>query len=224
MEKTKSPYWEVPYIPMDPRDVGRTYDELVRINSQSGKGGVAHILRTDFGFQIPKAMQPELGKLIQDISDRTGREVLPATIKKVFEKEFVNRSTPIELKQFQTREKSGGAGRDVTTISASVAVNGKNRKLVGSGNGPIAAFSEALKKAGVGKYKFLSYEEHSLESGEKAHAVCYIQIADAQGRPFFGVGIDYNIVGASLKALVSALNRASTLAPAKSVRNPAKKR
>ena len=227
MDVTKSPYWEVPYIPMDPRDVGRTYDALVRINSQSGKGGVAHILRTEFGFHIPKAMQPELGKLIQNISDATGREVLPAVIKKTFEEKYVNISEPIELKQFQTKEKSGSGGKDVTTISATVDISGKKHRLTGSGNGPIAAFSEALKKAGVGKYKFLSYEEHSLESGERARAVAYIEIADEHDRASFGVGIDYNIVGASLKALVSALNRAMPSVPSSNnqpTKNPQKRK
>ena len=209
MQASKSPRWEIPYIPMDPQDVGRTYKTVVRINSQSGKGGVAHILRNEFGFQLPKAMHPEVGKIVQAIGDKTGEEVLPPMIKKAFENEYVNRDNPFALEEFQIQEHSGGRGRDTTTITATVAVNGKKRTLSGEGNGPIDAFSKALKKAGVSEYTFLSYEEHALGKGEDARAVAYIQIADENGTAFFGVGIDPNIAGASLKALVSALNRSA---------------
>jgi len=205
-EAVKSPYWEVPYIPMDPKDVGRTYEAVVRINSQSGKGGVAHVLRNDFGFNVPKAMQPELGKMIQRISDTTGKEVLPATIKKTFEDEYVNKATPISLESFQIKDSSSGK-TDATSITASVKINGKEQVVSGTGNGPIDAFSKALKSAYVGTYTFLSYEEHALGEGEDARAVAYIGIADETGIPYFGVGIDPNIVGASLRALLSALNR-----------------
>ena len=205
-EAANSPHWEVPYIPMDPKDVGRTYQAVVRINSQSGKGGVAHILRSEFGFNVPKAMQPELGKMIQRVSDETGKEVLPATIKKMFEDEYVNRVTPISLESFQIKDSSSGKS-DATSISASVKINGKKQTISGTGNGPIDAFSKALKFAHVGTYSFLSYEEHALGEGEDARAVAYIGIADETGIPYFGVGIDPNIVGASLRALLSALNR-----------------
>ena len=206
MEAAGSPQWEVPYIPMDPKDVGRTYQQLVRINSQSGKGGVAHVLRTEFGFSVPKPMHPELGRMVQLISDKTGREVLPATIKQAFEEEYVNRDSPLSLESFKTKDSSSAKG-DVTSISAVVTVNGKKKTIAGTGNGPIDAFSKALKFAHVGTYSFLSYEEHALGSGEDARAVAYIGIADETGIPYFGVGIDPNIVGASLRALLSALNR-----------------
>ena len=205
-EAANSPHWEVPYIPMDPKAGGRTYQAVVRINSQSGKGGVAHILRSEFGFNVPKAMQPELGKMIQRVSDETGKEVLPATIKKMFEDEYVNRVTPISLESFQIKDSSSGKS-DATSISASVKINGKKQTISGTGNGPIDAFSKALKFAHVGTYSFLSYEEHALGEGEDARAVAYIGIADETGIPYFGVGIDPNIVGASLRALLSALNR-----------------
>jgi 2-isopropylmalate synthase len=210
MESAKSPYWEVPYIPMDPQDVGRTYQQLVRINSQSGKGGVAHVLRNEFGFNVPKQMQPELGKMVQRISDKTGHEVLPATIRQAFEEEYVNRAAPISLESFQITDSSGGKNKsrsDATSIVASVTIDGKKKKISGAGNGPIDAFSKALKFAHVGTYSFLSYEEHALGEGEDARAVAYIGIADETGIPYFGVGIDPNIVGASLRALLSALNR-----------------
>ena len=206
MEAAGSPQWEVPYIPMDPKDVGRTYQQLVRINSQSGKGGVAHVLRTEFGFSIPRSMHPELGRMVQLISDKTGREVLPVTIKKAFEDEYVNRDSPLSLESFKTKDSSSAKG-DVTSISATVVVNGKKKTIAGTGNGPIDAFSKALKFAHVGTYSFLSYEEHALGEGEDARAVAYIGIADETGIPYFGVGIDPNIVGASLRALLSALNR-----------------
>ena len=205
MEAEKSEQWEVPYIPMDPKDVGRTYETVVRINTQSGKGGVAHVLRTQFGFNTPKPIHPELGKLIQRISDTTGREVLPQMIKSAFEKEYINLEKPLALENFHIEDSS--KARNATAIRAAVRVDGKQRTLTGEGNGPIDAFSKALKKANVNDYTFLSYEEHALGKGEDARAVAYIQIADKKGEPFWGVGIDPNIVGASLRALLSALNR-----------------
>ena len=214
MKDSGKPYWEVPYIPMDPKDVGHTYEAVIRINSQSGKGGVAHILRVEFGYNTPKAMHPELGKMIQRISDATGQEVLPGVIRKAFEDEYLNRSAPISLESFKIKDESSFAG-DITTISAVIKMNGKKRTVTGTGNGPIDAFSKALKRAGAGHYNFLSYEEHALGKGEDARAVAYIQIADEKGNPFFGVGTDYNIVGASLRALLSALNRSEQSAPAK---------
>jgi len=224
MEASGNPQWEVPYIPMDPKDVGRTYKTVVRINSQSGKGGVAHVLRSEYGFQLPKAMHPEIGKIVQDLSDTTGKEVLPPMIKKVFEQEYVNRSSPLSLEQFMIREEGGGKGSHTTNIAATICVDGKKHVLVGKGNGPIDAFSTALKKTGVGDYTFLSYEEHALGKGEDARAVSYIQIADEKGRSFFGVGIDPNIVGASLKALLSALNRSSEQAAPVATKTAPKKR
>src|SRR3989338_2279138 len=209
MKDSGKPCWEVPYIPMDPKDVGHTYEAVIRINSQSGKGGVAHILRVEFGYNTPKAMHPELGKMIQRISDATGQEVLPGGIRKAFEDEYLNRASPISLQSFKIKDESGAAG-DITTISAVIKMNGKKRTVKGVGNGPIDAFSKALKRAGAGHYNFLSYEEHALGKGEDARAVAYIQIADEKGNPFFGVGTDYNIVGASLRALLSALNRSES--------------
>lgn len=215
MKDSGKPLWEVPYIPMDPKDVGHTYEAVIRINSQSGKGGVAHILRVEFGYNTPKAMHPELGKMIQRISDATGKEVLPGVIRKAFEDEYLNRSAPISLESFKIKDESSAAG-DITTISAVIKMNGKKRTVKDTGNGPIDAFSKALKRAGAGHYTFLSYEEHALGKGEDARAVAYIQIADEAGKAFFGVGTDFNIVGASLRALLSALNRSEQSAPIKS--------
>ena len=204
MEKAEGTRWEVPYIPMDPKDVGRTYETVVRINTQSGKGGVAHVLRNKFGLNVPKAMQPELGKMVQKISDISGKEVLPPQIKESFDKTYVNIQKPIDLMEFHITDASG---KDATAITAMIRVNGKKITITGEGNGPIDAFSKALKKAHVNDYTFLSYEEHALGKGEDAKAVSYIQIANKKGEPFFGIGIDPNIVGASLRALLSALNR-----------------
>ncbi len=205
METSKSESWEVPYIPIDPKDVGRSYEAVVRINSQSGKGGVAHILRSEFGYNTPKAMHPELGKMIQKISDTTGKEVLPATINEAFAKEYINIEAPIALGDFHIQDSS--KGKNATAITASISIGGKEQEISGEGNGPIDAFSKALKGADVNDYTFLSYEEHALGSGEDAKAVTYIEIADKSGAKFWGVGIDPNIVGASLRALLSALNR-----------------
>jgi len=212
MKDSGKPLWEVPYIPMDPKDVGHTYEAVIRINSQSGKGGVAHILRVEFGYNTPKAMHPELGRMIQRISDVTGQEVLPGVIRKAFEDEYLNRVAPISLESFKIKDESNSAG-DVTTISAVIKKGGKKRTVKDTGNGPIDAFSKALKRAGAGHYNFLSYEEHAMGKGEDARAVAYIQIADEAGKAFFGVGTDFNIVGASLRALLSALNRSEQSVP-----------
>jgi len=204
-EAARSPYWEVPYIPMDPKDVGRSYEAVVRINTQSGKGGVAHVLRTQFGFNTPKTMHPELGKMVQRISDTSGKEVLPATIREAFEKEYVNVEKPLALDEFHITDSSDA--KSGTSISAVIRIAGKKQTLKGEGNGPIDAFSKSLKGAEVNDYSFLSYEEHALGKGEDARAVAYIEIEDKSGAHFWGVGIDPNIVGASLRALLSALNR-----------------
>ena len=190
---------------MDPKDVGRSYEAVVRINTQSGKGGVAHVLRTQFGFNTPKTMHPELGKMVQRISDTSGKEVLPATIREAFEKEYVNVEKPLALDEFHITDSSDA--KSGTSISAVIRIAGKKQTLKGEGNGPIDAFSKSLKGADVNDYSFLSYEEHALGKGEDARAVAYIEIEDKSGAHFWGVGIDPNIVGASLGALLSALNR-----------------
>jgi 2-isopropylmalate synthase len=195
--------WDVLYIPIDPADVGRSYKAIIRINSQSGKGGVAYVLEHEFGFQLPKLMHKEIGKIINAIADTEGTELTPKTIHDIFRREYLDRTAPIALQHFKTTE------RDSTVkCESALNIDGQPHKLAGSGNGPIDAFVRALGATPLPKFDVLSYSEHSLGQGAKAQAVSYIQIKIEHGHTFFGAGIDTNIELASIKAIVSALNRA----------------
>ncbi len=195
--------WDVLYIPIDPADVGRSYKAIIRINSQSGKGGVAYVLEHEFGFQLPKLMHKEIGKIINTVADAEGTELTPKTIHDIFRREYLDRVAPVALQHFKTTE------RDSTVkCESTLTIDGQSHKLAGSGNGPIDAFVRALGATPLPKFDVLSYSEHSLGQGAKAQAVSYIQIKTERGHTFFGAGIDTNIELASIKAIVSALNRA----------------
>ncbi len=195
--------WDVLYIPIDPADIGRSYKAIIRINSQSGKGGVAYVLEHEFGFQLPKLMHKEIGRIINDLADATGRELTAAEIHDAFLREYIDRVSPVGLGEFHTTERA-----HQVTCQADLLIEGKPQHVTGSGNGPIAAFVHALTGAGLPAFEVLSYVEHSLGSGAEARAVSYIQIKTARGQTLFGAGIDTNIELASIKAVVSALNRA----------------
>lgn len=203
-EKQKpSEPWDVLYIPIDPADIGRSYKAIIRINSQSGKGGVAYVLENEFGFQLPKLMHKEIGKIINDLADAKGTELTPEEIHGAFQREYIQRTTPVTLEHFKTTE------RDSSVICQAVLkISGQEHRLTAQGNGPIDAFVRALTSTGVPKFELLSYSEHSLGKGAEARAVSYIQIKNERGNTFFGAGIDTNIELASIKAVVSALNRA----------------
>ena len=195
--------WDVLYIPIDPADIGRSYKAIIRINSQSGKGGVAYILENDFGYQLPKLMHKEIGKIINDLADSRGAELPTQDIHDVFVREYIDRAAPVALREFRTLERTS-----TVTCQADLVVDGQARAVTGAGNGPIDAFVQALRAAGLPRFDLLSYSEHSLGSGAEARAVSYIQIKTERGATFFGAGIDTNIELASIKAVVSALNRA----------------
>ena len=195
--------WDVIYIPIDPADIGRSYKAIIRINSQSGKGGVAYILENEFGYQLPKLMHKEIGKIVNDLADSRGSELAAQDIHDVFVREYIERSTPIALKEFRTIERASAV-----TCQADLLAYGEEKIVTGTGNGPIDAFVQAIRSAGLPKFELVSYSEHSLGSGAEARAVSYIQIKTERGATFFGAGIDTNIELASIKAVVSALNRA----------------
>ncbi|MBP7140771.1 MAG: 2-isopropylmalate synthase [Opitutaceae bacterium] len=195
--------WDVLYIPIDPADIGRNYKAIIRINSQSGKGGVAYILEHEFGFQLPKLMHKEIGRTVNDLADSTGRELTPQEIHDAFMRDYIDRASPVSLADFRTTER----GSQVT-CQADLIFNGIRKLVNGTGNGPIDAFVHATREAGIPKFELLNYSEHSLGSGAEARAVSYIQIKTGAGRTFFGAGIDTNIELASIKAVVSAINRA----------------
>lgn len=199
-------HWEVPYLPIDPADIGRSYEEIIRINSQSGKGGIAYIIQEEFGYKIPKAMHPELSKPIQKVTDDTGKELLPKDIFEIFEREFLNLKTPITLHKFNTSFLDEVEENNVT-VHAEVEKDGQVIKIEGIGNGPISAFFHGLQKAGFEGYKLTSYDEHAIEGGENAVAAAYIQLENTEGIQHFGVGCDQNINKASIRALISAMNR-----------------
>ena len=195
--------WDVLYIPIDPADIGRSYKAIIRINSQSGKGGVAYVLEHEFGFTLPKLMHKEIGKIINDVADAKGTELTPAEIHQVFRREYLERTTPVVLQHFKTTERDSAV-----KCEATLTIDGQAHTLTGEGNGPIDAFSRALGSTGLPKFEVLSYAEHSLGKGSEARAVSYIQIKTERGQALYGAGIDTNIELASIKALVSALNRA----------------
>ncbi|HLX71679.1 MAG TPA: 2-isopropylmalate synthase [Verrucomicrobiae bacterium] len=201
-EGEKREHWDVPYLTIDPRDISREYREVIRVNSQSGKGGVAYLLESEFGIELPKEMQREFGPIANDEVDRLGREVSATELKQMFWREYVERPTPWELKKFETESKNG-----VVKCRAELLRDGKAVEFSGQGNGPLAALVHGFSGAGLPKFEIASYAEHALSSGEQAAAIAYIQIKHADGKTRWGAGVDTNIELASVKAVLSALNR-----------------
>ena len=195
-------HWDVPYLAIDPKDLGREYHEIIRVNSQSGKGGVAYLLEAEFAIELPKDMQREFGPIANDAVDQLGREVSATELKAMFWKEYVERTTPWKLEHFHA-DGTGGTFR----CRASVWHHGQELPLTGEGNGPIAAFVHALQNGGAPKFEVANYREHALGAGEAASAISYIQIKLADGKLRWGAAVDTNIELASIKAVLSALNR-----------------
>jgi 2-isopropylmalate synthase len=197
--------WQVPYLPIDPKDVGRTYEAVIRVNSQSGKGGVAYIIKADHGLALPRRLQIEFSQAIQQITDGEGGEVSPKEIWDVFSEEYLKPIVPLE----RMRQKVDAAEEDggTDTITAVVKVNGEEREIVGAGNGPLAAFVDALGTIGW-DVNVLDYSEHAMSAGEEAQAAAYVE-ASIGGKTVWGVGIATSITTASLRAVVSAVNRAA---------------
>ncbi|HYB00605.1 MAG TPA: 2-isopropylmalate synthase [Ktedonobacteraceae bacterium] len=199
--------WEVPYLPIDPKDIGRSYEAIIRINSQSGKGGVAYVMETEFGYQLPKAMHVELGKIIKNLADECGEELSGTQIFQAFEQEYLDRDEPFALESFSIEDKEQNAGSKFVTCTARISVDGISRTIHGSGNGPIDAFVQALNQSDIADFKVLTYTEHALGAGAEAQAIAYIQIQVSTGATFFGAATDTNIEFAAVKAVLSALNR-----------------
>ena len=208
MRESKSPYWEIPYLPIDPADVGREYEPIIRINSQSGKGGAAFIMDHNYGYHLPKAMHPEFGAVVQLECDRTGRELTPNEVFGLFKREFLNIGAPYALSRAKFYEEAvAGSSANVTHFSGVLSVRGSFVQLEARGNGPIDAFFNALGQAGVEGYSFLSYSEHAISMGSDSQAVAYIQLRAPGGRRIYGVGTEHNINFASVKGILSAINR-----------------
>ena len=194
--------WEVPYLPVDPKDIGRTYEAVIRVNSQSGKGGVAYVMKTEHQMELPRRLQVEFSKVIQQVTDSAGGEVSPKEMRDVFDAEYLERVTPLKL----MRHRISSDGEGTTEIVATVRVESDVHEITGSGNGPIAAFVDAL--AGIGfDVRVFDYHEHAMSAGDDARAAAYVECA-VEDTVLWGVGVNGSIVSASLKAVVSAVNRA----------------
>ncbi len=202
--------WEVPYLAIDPEDIGRDYEAIIRINSQSGKGGVAYILERDFGLDLPKAMHPDVGLVVNATADKDSRELPPQEVKEVFFREYVNLNTPLELISIE-REDFSKTGE--VKVEAEIRLREETMRVTGTGNGPISAFVDALQLKGWKDFKLLDYRQHSIGGGSKTKAAAYIQIEREDGTIHFGCGINSNIELAGLHALVSAFNRAHRVHP-----------
>jgi len=195
--------WEAPYLPIDPKDVGRSYEAVIRVNSQSGKGGVAYVLKAEHKLDLPRRAQIEFSRVIQQRTDSEGGEVTPEEIWSIFSAEYLHRTTPLRLNSVHTSSAAGE--KDQLTVN--VYVDGEVRTLEGSGNGPIAAFVNAIN--GLPQefdVRVLDYAEHALSAGGDAIAAAYVECAVGE-QVLWGVGLDANIVTASLKAVISAVNR-----------------
>ena len=211
-EKEDAPdsHWQVPYLLIDPEDIGRDYEAIIRINSQSGKGGVAYILSREFGLDLPKIMHPEVGDVVNAAADKGSRELKSDEVHAIFQREYVNLSTPLQLISIE-REDFNQTGE--VRIQAQVIYRGESYSVAGLGNGPISAFVDALQTKGWKDFALLDYRQHSIGGGSKTTAAAYIQIQHSNDSVHYGCGINSNIELAGLHALVSAFNRAHEAHP-----------
>lgn len=206
MKETDSDYWEVPYLPIDPADVGRQYEPIIRINSQSGKGGAAFVMNHNFGFDLPKKMHPEFGALVQAECERVERELTSKELYKVFEDNYINHKKKYDLLEHKLYDENGDKVKFSGTIRMD-NIEGHDIAITGTGNGPIDAFFNALKGVGINNYEFMSYSQHAISFGSDSKAVSYIQLKTPRGNDIFGVGIDHNVNFASILGVLNAINR-----------------
>lgn len=196
--------WEAPYLPIDPHDVGRTYEAVIRVNSQSGKGGMAYIMKNEHSMDLPRRLQIEFSRVVQQHTDAAGGEVNPTQMWAIFEREYLSRHTPVDLLQYRSVSEEGGY-----VVDAAVRVRGHEKQIGGEGNGPLSAFVDALALVGY-PVRVLDYSEHALSAGDDALAAAYVECEVGDGddaRVLWGVGRHPSIVTASLRAVLSAINR-----------------
>jgi len=198
-------HWTVPYLPIDPKDVNREYEtDVIRINSQSGKGGISYILEQHFGYHLPPELRQEVGYFIKDISDKAQKELSPQDILDAFTARYINVANPIALQEVDWRREGKCTVAEVTLI-----INGETQRLEGKGNGSLSAVSEALQKTHPEQsFRFEDYMQHAIEDNSDARAAAYVKISDQRGKPFWGVGVHNDITTASVLALISAVNQA----------------
>ena len=193
----------MPYLPIDPKDLGRTYEAVIRVNSQSGKGGVAYVMKTDYGLDLPRGLQIEFSKRVQGVADRTGKELSSAEIWSLFEEMYLRGDGVVLTDYGILPEPRVGERR----IAATIAVDGIERRIEGVGNGPIAAFVDALRRDCDIALNVLDYHEDAVSAGADAQAAAYVQIRDGDDATLYGVGMDSDIITASLRAVASAATR-----------------
>jgi 2-isopropylmalate synthase len=210
LAKRNDPLWEVPYLPIDPKDLGRTYEAVIRVNSQSGKGGVAYVLKADYGLDLPRGLQIEFSKRVQEVTDRTGKEMTSADIWSLFEETYLQGS--IQLLDYSLLPEPRVGER---RIAATITIGGAKRRIEGVGNGPIAAFVDALRRDCGIEVTLLDYHEDAVSAGADAQAAAYVQIRGNGTGALYGAGMDSDIVTASLKAVASAATRAVQRSAAK---------
>ena len=209
-KENRSPLWEIPYLPIDPADVGRQYEPIIRINSQSGKGGAAFVMQQSFGYDLPKAMHAEFGHIVQVETDRVGTELQPQRIFELFQHAYVDISSPYTLLRHAFQETADEQGRSHVVFRGTLQHKETVFEVCGEGNGPIDAFFNAIHGQKMDRFTFVDYKEHAIQAGSDSMAVAYIQLRDAQGQDIFGVGVDHNINLAPLRGILSAINRAVT--------------
>ncbi|MFQ7593215.1 MAG: 2-isopropylmalate synthase [Acutalibacteraceae bacterium] len=217
MAKNGSKYWEVPYLPVDPADLGRQYEPIIRINSQSGKGGAAFVMQRYFGYTLPKQMHAEFGAAVQAVCDREGRELKAEEVYQIFRREYLRVHAPYDLKRYRLFEENEKLDRVLVYFDGVLSVNGRDRQLSGRGNGPIDAFFNALSTVGIAGYRFVSYSEHAVSTGADSKAVSYIELSRGD-ETIFGVGLDHNISLSSIKGILCAINRFERRAGAENMR------
>ncbi len=202
LEEKKPEHWTVPYLPIDPKDVGRNYDaDVIRINSQSGKGGVGYILETKFGLNLPAKMREAMGYTAKAVSDHTQKELLPEEIFELFKKTFENVTSPLAIHEVHFQQKEGGIVTQVTS-----SFNGRIQTTEAEGNGRLNAVSNALKKTYSFQYDLVTYQEHALEQSSSSKAIAYVGLKKPDGSLSWGAGVDPDIIRASIDALVTAIN------------------
>ena len=196
--------WGVPYLTIDPQDIGRSYEAIIRINSQSGKGGIAYILDREHGLDLPKTMHPQVGKRIYDLADELGRELTADEIRDAFHRLFANLELPLAVKDYELVHHTTERGQVACT--ATIVLHGEEKQIRGTGNGPINSFVHAMESIGLKDFKLTDYRSHAVRGGSDANAAAYVQVQHEDGRILWGCGIDPSIEMAGLKALVTAWN------------------
>lgn len=202
-EKQDSDIWEVPYLPIDPKDLGRSYEPIIRINSQSGKGGIAYILETNHGYRLPKKMHPEFASIVQKQTDINGTELSPNEIYEIFNKEYLTENNSYNLGNYKIEVLDANE----VHLDVNATINGTKITIKSSGDGPISAFINGLNAYSDNKYSIINYSEHALDSGVNARTIAYVQVSDSNNNKCYGVGVDDNINSASIKAVLSSISK-----------------